>query len=79
MTHSKSPRIKLRILPADYPAEEVFELDQARDRLNFEHGTFLVQGEPVHSYEELVKLASQTKYRNQDFIEVVGILPIAGG
>jgi hypothetical protein len=73
------PKIKLKLLPADYPAEEVFELDQAKSRLNFEGGLILVDGLRVQSYEELVRLVAGREYRDREVIEVVGIMPIAGG
>jgi hypothetical protein len=39
----------------------------------------LVDGQRLRSYDELVRLAAQEKYQNQEFIEVVAILLIAGG
>jgi hypothetical protein len=54
-------------------------LEQAEYLLNFDRGIILVEGQRVYSYDELVQLASQDKYKNKEFIEVVGILPISGG
>jgi hypothetical protein len=75
---SHSPKIKI-LLPAGYPAEDPFELEEARSRLNFDSGMILVDGQRLRSYDELVRLAAQEKYQNQEFIEVVAILLIAGG
>jgi hypothetical protein len=75
---SQSPKIKIR-LPSDYPMEDLYELEEAQRLLNFESGMIMVDGERVGSYEELVKLVGQDKYKDREFIEVVGILPIAGG
>jgi len=57
----------------------VFDLEQARDRLNFERGTILVDGQRINSFDELVQLSARPEYRDRDVIEVVGVLPIAGG
>jgi hypothetical protein len=59
--------------------EDLYELEEAQRLLNFESGMIMVDGERVGSYEELVKLVGQDKYKDREFIEVVGILPIAGG
>jgi hypothetical protein len=75
---SHLPKLKIK-LPSDYPAEDVCELEQAKYLLNFDRGIILVEGQRVYSYDELVQLASQDKYKNKEFIEVVGILPISGG
>ncbi len=48
-------------------------------RLNFNTGIILVEGQRVHSYEELVQLAGQDKYRNQEFIKVLLMPLIVGG
>jgi hypothetical protein len=40
---------------------------------------YLVDGHSVKSYDELVRIASQDKYRNQDYLEVWVLLFIAGG
>jgi hypothetical protein len=47
--------------------------------LDFERGIFLVDGQRVNSFDELVRLASQDKYKNDEFIELVAIFLIAGG
>jgi hypothetical protein len=69
---SHLPKLKIK-LPSDYPAEDVCELEQAKYLLNFDRGIILVEGQRVYSYDE------QEKYKNKEFIEVVGILPISGG
>jgi hypothetical protein len=70
--------LKIKLSP-DFPAEESFDLEEARQRLNFESGMILVEGQIVHSYDELVHLAAQEEYRDKEFLEVIGIMPIAGG
>jgi hypothetical protein len=73
------PKIKIKLLPATYPIEDVFDLEQARERLNFNAGMIMIDGKRIQSYEELVELVSQDKYQGQEFVEIVGILPVAGG
>ncbi len=73
------PKIKIKLIPATYPIEDTFELEQARERLNFKAGMIMFEGKRVQSYDELVQLVSQDKYKGREYIEVVGILPVAGG
>jgi hypothetical protein len=75
---SHLPKIKIN-LPPGYPAEDVFELEEARNRLNFKRGIILVEGQRVESYDGLVRLASQDKYKNKELLEVDVVLTIAGG
>jgi hypothetical protein len=70
---------KLIIKLSGYKTLEVCEMEQARNRLDFEHGIFLVDGKRINSYEELAALASQERYANQEFIELVLLPPISGG
>ncbi len=72
------PKVKI-ILPPGFPEEEPFDLEQAAYHLNFNSGIVQIDGQRIRSYDELVQLASQDKYRNKDYIEVVVILLIAGG
>ncbi|HSW56845.1 MAG TPA: hypothetical protein VLH15_00420 [Dehalococcoidales bacterium] len=52
---------------------------QARSLLNFELRIILVDGQRVHSYDELVRLATSDKYRNREIIEVIILPAVAGG
>jgi hypothetical protein len=47
--------------------------------LNFSAGMIMLDGKRIQSYAELVQLVSQDKYKGQEFVEIVGILPVAGG
>ena len=68
---SELPKLKVR---RDWnPVEETYDLEQARDLL-FGQGTdmlVIVEGETVHSYEELLQLATRDSYRNRDSLEVM--------
>ena len=72
------PKLRI-ILPTDKPSEEFCELEQAKYRFNFDDGVIMVEGQTVHSYDELVEIAIQDKYRNKEFLDVVLLQVIEGG
>ena len=47
--------------------------------MNFGGGIILVDGQRVQSYDELVKIVKQDKYRDKEFIEVHLVLTFSGG
>ena len=47
--------------------------------MDFENGIFLVAGQGVHSYDELVRIVSQDKFNNVEFIVVELLQPTVGG
>ena len=47
--------------------------------MNFKSGVIAVDGQRVRSYDDLVKLAAQEKYRDREYIEAVVALFMAGG
>ena len=69
------PKIKI-MLPPGYPDEDAFELEQARYRLNFDGGMILIGRQKVKSYDELIQLATQDKYKDKEYIEVTPVLSI---
>jgi PDZ domain-containing secreted protein len=75
---SRLPKLKIK-LPASYLSEEAFELEEAKDILNFEEGIIMVEGQTVHSYDDFVQLVTQQKYKNLEFIEIVVLPTIVGG
>jgi PDZ domain-containing secreted protein len=75
---SRLPKLKVK-LPASYLGEEVFELEEAKDILNFDEGIIMVEGQTVHSYDDFVQLITQQKYKNLEFIEIVVLPIIVGG
>jgi hypothetical protein len=75
---SRLPKLKIK-LPAGNPREYICELEQAREYLNFNEGVFLVEGQGVHSYDELVHIATQDKYKNKEFLEIEWLQMIGGG
>lgn len=75
---SQLPKLKIK-LPLGTSSEDVCELEQAKYRFNFDDGVLLVEGQTVHSYDELVQLATQDNYKNKEFLEVVLLQVIDGG
>ena len=75
---SSLPKIKIK-LPSGSPDEYICDIEQAREYLDFENGIFLVAGQGVHSYDELVRIVSQDKFNNAEFIVVELLQPIVGG
>jgi molybdopterin converting factor small subunit len=72
-----SPKLIIKIFGS--ASEDVCELEQARYLLDFEGRIITVEGQTVRSYDELVQIATQDKYQNKEFIEVVLLPPVAGG
>jgi hypothetical protein len=75
---SHLPKIKIK-LPSVNPDEYICDLEQANEFLDFGQGVFLVEGQGVHSYDELVRVATQDKYKDAEFIVVELLQPIVGG
>jgi hypothetical protein len=72
------PKIKIK-LPSGNPDEYICDLEQAGEYLDFDKAVFLVAGQGIHSYDELVRIASQDKYKDVEFIVVELLQPIVGG
>ncbi len=61
------------------PGEDIYDLEEARYLFDFAHQIVVIDGQNVRSYDELVKIVSQEKYRDQESIEVVQIPAMTGG
>ena len=70
---------KLLIKVFGDPGEDICELEDAKYLLDFANRIIVLDGKNIRSYNELVKIASQEKYRNQEFIEVVQVPAVTGG
>jgi hypothetical protein len=70
---------KLLIKVFGDPGEDMCELEEAKYLIDFSSQMIVIDGQQIRSYDELAKIASQEKYRNQEFIEVVQVPAIAGG
>jgi hypothetical protein len=75
---SMLPKIIIK-LPSSGAKEYICDLEQAGEYLDFEQGVFLVEGQGVHSYDELVRIVTQDKYQNVGFIVIELLQPIVGG
>ena len=77
---SKLPRLKV-ISPFKYKAE-IYDMEQAKDSL-FRSSDIpmnvIVEGQLIHSYEELVQLAAQDEHKNKEMLNVMLIDPAIGG
>jgi hypothetical protein len=75
---SPLPKLKIKF-PAGNPDEYIYELEDARNVLNFSEGVFVVDGQWIRSYNELVNIATQDKFKDKDFIEVEWLHVLGGG
>ena len=75
---SQVPKLKIK-LPSGDPSEYICELDQAKYCLDFNEGVFLVEGQAVHSYDELVHIVSQKQYKNREYLNIELLQIIGGG
>ena len=54
-------------------------MEEAKDRLNFGGGIIIVEGQMVHTYDELVTMVTQDSCKDKEFIEVKLVVPYSGG
>ncbi len=71
------PKLKIKFF--GYPNEEVYELEQIKNNLNFDEAVFMVEGQRVQSYDKLVQLAAQDEYKDKEFLEIMLIPLFEGG
>jgi len=70
---------KLLIKVFGDPGEDICELEEAKYLLDFAGQIIVIDGQQIRSYDELVNIASQEKYKNQELIEVVQVPAVTGG
>ena len=75
---SRLPKLKIK-LPSGNPDEYIYDLEEARDVLNFSEGVFVVDGQWIHSFDEIIDLARQDSFRDREFIEVEWLHVMGGG
>ncbi len=74
---AKLPKLKVKGLGWNV-GEEIRDLEQAR-HFPFRHSVVItVEGQVVRSYEDLLQLIDQERYKDKEFLEVM-FLPILGG
>ena len=73
------PKLKVTHLIDGQPSEEILEFEQAPYFVFNYDVIVIVEGKVIKSYEELIRIASQDRYRDQDFIELHKETLIPGG
>jgi hypothetical protein len=73
------PKLKVTHWVDGQPSQEILDFEQAPYFLFNYDVLVAVEGEVMHSYEELVQLASQDHYKDRDFLEVRVETIIGGG
>jgi len=59
---------------------EIYDLEQAKDLPLFNSGTLVVvEDQVINSYEELVQLATEERYKNKESLELLVVAAIGGG
>ena len=74
------PRIKIT-LPFDNVAGDYYDLEEAEHRFEWDNDSFIImaEGQVITSYEELVRLASQERYADAEFLELHFLPTLYGG
>jgi hypothetical protein len=70
---------KLKILYYGFSNEDICDLDQAGYLFDIGEIMIMVAGQKIASYDSLVKLISQDRYKDKQYVEVVLLPAIAGG
>jgi hypothetical protein len=73
---------KLRIkLPSHNEARDICNLEEAKYRFNWGHEPFLiaVEGQIINSFDDLLELAKQDRFKGREFLEVELQPLLAGG
>ena len=77
---SELPKLKIQSLYGPGSEADICDIEQAKSRFDYGSDTIIVvEGQVVSSYDELVQLAANDKYKDQEFLEVVLMPFIAGG
>ena len=69
---------KLIIKPFGNLSGDVYNLEEAKNYLNFDEWNIIIEGQAIHTYEELVQMVTRDKYKNMEIIEV-DVLPLISG
>ena len=78
---SELPKLRIKWLTQPFREKDV-EFEKARSSLPFDSPyttSITLEGQVIKSYDELVQLASDERYRGKPFLEVVVIAPVGGG
>ena len=69
------PKLKFKLPSGEY----IYEFNEARQYLDFNVGVFMVEGQGIQSFDDIVRIASQDKYKDKDFIVIEWLQIIGGG
>ena len=77
---SNLPKLRIK-LPFGNPDEEIVDLEQARYRFHFSGDmvVLMIDGQAPQTYEELVQMVSQDKYKDKEFIDAEMLVEAATG
>lgn len=75
---TKLPKLKIKGLGWDV-SEEIRDFEQAKYLPFGQNVIIVVEGHAIRSYEDLVRLASQDRHRNKEFLEVKFLELLRGG
>lgn len=73
------PKLKVTHWVDGRPSEEILDFEQAPYFLFHYDMIVAVEGEVIHTYEDLVKLASQARHRDKEVLEVKLETILGGG
>ena len=76
---SRFPKLKVTHWVDTQASQEVIDFDQAPHFLFNYDVIVAVEGEVIHSYADLVQLASQDRFKDRDFLDVQMETVVAGG
>ena len=75
---STPPKLKIKLSRSN-PDEYIYNLEEAGNVLDFSEGVFIVEGQWIHSYNQLANIVKQVKFKDKDFIEIDWIQVMGGG
>jgi hypothetical protein len=73
------PKLKVTHIIDGQRSEEMIDFEQAPQMLFNYDVIVAVEGEVIRTYEELVQMASQDRFKDREFLEVQMETVIAGG
>ena len=78
---SKLPKLKIRSLLESGNETEIYDLEQAKSLLTQLPASIIVvaEGQVINSHEDLVQLATQERYQDREFLDVMVLPVIEGG
>ncbi len=76
---SHFPKLKVTHWVDAQPSQEMIDFEQAPYFLFNYDVIVVVEGEVIYSYEDLLQLASQDRFKDRDFLEVQLETILAGG